>query len=112
MDRVIHFANQKRSPRTFEVGVQVYLLISPRIGSTTNPPKLPQRYCGPWKLIKKIGGEMVYKLELPMGSRIYPMFQVSRLKRCLLKYENVVDGLVALQSFVEVDYGLDRIFDS
>jgi ribosomal protein L21E len=91
----MHFANQKRCHRTFEVGDQVHLLISSRIGSAVKPPKLSPRYCGPWKIIKKIG-KVAYKLELPMGNRIHPVFHVSRLKKCLLHDENVVDGLVAL----------------
>jgi hypothetical protein len=110
VDRVMHYANQKRTPRTFEVGDLVYLLISPRIGSAVKPPKLSPRYCGPWKIIKKIG-KVAYKLEFPMGSRIHPVFHVSRLKKCLLHEENIVDGLVALQSPPEVDNGPDRILD-
>jgi hypothetical protein len=47
-----------------------------------------------------------------MGSRIHPMFHVSRLKKCLLNGENVVDGIVALQSPVGEDYGPDRILDN
>jgi hypothetical protein len=75
VDRVMHFANQKRTPRTFKVRGQVYLLISPRIGSVVKPPKLSLRYCGPWKIIKKIG-KVAYKLELPMGNRIHLVLHV------------------------------------
>jgi hypothetical protein len=110
-DRVIHFANQKHTPRTFEVEDHVYILISPRIGSTIKQLKLSPRYCGLWKIIKKIG-TVAYKLELPLGSRIHPVFHVSRFKKCLLHDVNVVDGRVALQSPMEVDFGPDRILAS
>ena len=47
-----------------------------------------------------------------MGIRIHPVFHVSRLKKCLLNDENVLDGLVALQTPVGVDYGPDCILNS
>ena len=41
--------------------------------------KLASRYYGPFKFLQEIG-EASYKLNLPLGSLIHPMFHVSNLK--------------------------------
>lgn len=63
-DRIKHFANQKRTERTFEVNDMVYLKIQPYrqnafgLGGSL---KLRSKYYGPYRLIQKIG-EVAYKL--------------------------------------------------
>lgn len=47
-----------------------------------NNLKLSPCYYGPCKIVKK-NRHVTYKLNLPNGSKIYPVFHVSNLKRKL-----------------------------
>ena len=72
MDRAAYFANKKCTPRTFVVKEQIYLLISSRIRFAIKPPKISQRYYGPWKIIKNIRN-VAYKLVLAKASILCSM---------------------------------------
>ena len=58
--------------------------------------KLSPRFCGPFKILKKVGNA-AYKLELPETSRVHPVFHVSRLRKRLYSEDNVVDPGVLVE---------------
>ena len=76
------FSNQKRVERFFTVGDWVYLRLQPCKQTSVHNKKLGKlapRYYGPFKVLQKIG-EVSYKLDLPLGSLIHLVFNVSNLK--------------------------------
>jgi Chromo (CHRromatin Organisation MOdifier) domain len=84
-ERMKRFADRKRTERKFQLGDWVYLKLQPykqvSIQDKTCTHKLKSKYYGPFEIFKKIG-VVAYKLNLPPGSAIHPMFHVSQLKKC------------------------------
>ena len=58
--------------------------------------KLSLRYCGLFKILKKIG-DIAYRIELPDGIKAHLVFHVSKLKRTLHPLENVVSPNVLVE---------------
>ena len=58
--------------------------------STGPVPKLSPRYCGPFRVLKRVVN-VAYKLELLETSQVHPVFHVSRLRKRLHDGDNVVD---------------------
>ena len=72
--------------------------------------KFSQRYCGPFKVLKKIG-DVSYRIELLDSIRSHLVFHVNKLKRMLHPLENIVSPnvLVELIKPSYVPHELERI---
>lgn len=74
-------ADKGRTERKFNVDDFVDLRLQPYVQSSLAPhahQKLCFKFFGPFKIIDKIG-EVAYKLLLPQGSTVHPVFHVSLL---------------------------------
>ncbi|KAI3755146.1 hypothetical protein L1987_54941 [Smallanthus sonchifolius] len=84
-DRQKSYADKRKKPLEFQVGDKILLKVSPwkdviRFGKRG---KLNPRYVGPFEIVKRIG-PVAYQLNLPDTlNRVYNVFHVSNLKKCL-----------------------------
>jgi hypothetical protein len=88
-------ADKHRTERSFDVGDQVWLKLQPYIQTTVAPRanhKLSFKYFGPFETEDKIGAT-AFKLKLPSGSKVHPVFHVSLLKKVKGNQTNVSSTL-------------------
>lgn len=78
-----HQADKRRSDRVFAVNDLVFLKLQPYVQSSVSrrsSQKLSFKFFGPFKILNRIGS-IAYRLELPPGSHVHPVFHVSQLRR-------------------------------
>ncbi|XBH78185.1 hypothetical protein VPH35_104520 [Triticum aestivum] len=97
-------ADKHRIEHTFVVGESVFLKLQPYLQSSVAPRanhKLAFKYYGPFKIVARVG-EVAYQLDLPISSRVHPVFHVSLLKRVLAPDCQVRPHLLPLDTHLQV----------
>ena len=84
-NRMKQIADKERTDRNFEVGDWVYLKLQPYRQTSValrKNMKLSTKYYGPYQIEQKVGS-VAYKLKLPDGCSVHPVFHVSLLKKSI-----------------------------
>ena len=103
-DRQKSYADLKHLMQEFKGGDQVFIKVKPKKSSLTlgKHKKLAYRYCGPFKVTKRIG-EQAYELKLPPHLYVHNVFHVSLLKQYILDPSHILNHddtiLVSLEEF-------------
>ena len=106
-------ADKKRVDRQFSVGDQVLLKLQPYPQSSVVNcpyPKLAFKFFGPYKVLERIG-PAAYRLELPSGSLVHPVFHISQLKPFTPNYTPVYSALPLLSDLSAADLFPEAVLD-
>ena len=97
-DRARNYDDKNQRDITFNEGDLVYSKVFTQLKTLKmgKCQKLSPRYCGPFKILKKIG-DIAYRIKLSNGIRAHPIFYVNKLKRTLHPQENIVSPNVLLE---------------
>jgi hypothetical protein len=89
------YADQKRTPREFQTGDHVYLIIKPRRSSLKMGAcaKLAPQYCGPFEVLDRVG-PVAYQLALPHTVKEHNVFHVSLLNKYVHDANHITDWSV------------------
>uniref|UniRef100_A0A0A9A0M3 Integrase catalytic domain-containing protein n=1 Tax=Arundo donax TaxID=35708 RepID=A0A0A9A0M3_ARUDO len=82
-NRMKKYADRHRTERMLNTGDMVYLKVQPYRHTTLgihSSLKLHSKYYGPFRVLQRIG-QVAYKLLLPTGCAMHPVFHVSQLKK-------------------------------
>jgi hypothetical protein len=106
-------ADRLRTDRSFQVGDQLLLKLQPYAQqSVVNRPypKLSFKFFGPYTVVEKIGAA-AYRLDLPPGSLVHPVFHISQLKPFTPDYTPVYSDLSKLVDLDSVSLEREAVLD-
>ena len=104
---------KKISDLQFQPGEQVLLKLQPYVQtSVPNRPysKLAFKYYSPYTVLERVG-TVAYKLQLPPGSLIHPVFHISQLKSFHPNYTPVYVDLPKVRDLSIVDTRPEAILE-